>query len=103
MSTVAKRWTYDDLAAMPEDNVIREIFDGELFVAPSPVPRHQRVMFRLARIIGDYLDEHPIGEVLPAPLDTVFSIDNVCAPDILYVSNERSSIVTRKNIQDAPD
>ena len=103
MSTVVKRWTYEDLAAMPEENVIREILDGELFVAPSPVPRHQRIVRRLLVAIDNYLDEHPIGEVFDAPLDTVFAIDNVCSPDILFISNERSSIITRKNVQGAPD
>jgi Uma2 family endonuclease len=103
MSTVVKRWTYDDLAAMPEDNVIREILDGELFVAPSPVTKHQRVVRRLLLAIGSYLEQHPIGEVFIAPFDTVFAIDNVCSPDVLFVSNERSSIITKKNIQGAPD
>src|SRR3954466_6879970 len=103
MSTVVKRWTYDDLAAMPEDNVIREIFDGELFVSPSPFLRHQRIVGRLHLAIGNYLEEHPIGEVLVAPLDTVFSTDNVCEPDVLFVSHERSSILTKKHIHGAPD
>src|ERR1044071_268968 len=103
MSTVVKRWTYDDLAAMPADNVIREIFDGELFVSPSPFLRHQRIVGRLYRLIGNYLEENPIGEVIVAPMDTVFSIDNVCEPDVLYVSHERSSILTNKHIHGAPD
>jgi Uma2 family endonuclease len=103
MSTVAKRWTYDDLAALPEDNVIREILDGELFVSPSPFTKHQRIVRRLVLAIGNYLEAHPIGEVFVAPLDVVFSADNVCEPDILFISNERSSIVTRKNVQGAPD
>jgi Uma2 family endonuclease len=103
MSTVVKRWTYDDLAAMPEDNVIREILDGELFVAPSPVIRHQRIVGRLYSEIDRYLRGNLIGEVFFAPRDTVFSIDNVCSPDVFFVSNERASIITRKNIQGAPD
>jgi len=103
MSTVVKRWTYDDLAAMPEDNVIREILDGELFVSPSPFVRHQRIVGRLVFAIGNYLEKHRIGEVFAAPLDTVFSIDNVCDPDVLFVSHKRSSIVTKKHIQGSPD
>src|ERR1044071_10092535 len=103
MSTVVKRWTYDDLAAMPADNVIREIFDGELFVSPSPFLRHQRIGGRLYRRSGNYLEEHPIGEVIVAPMDSVFWIDNVCEPDVLYVSHERSSILTNKHIHGAPD
>lgn len=103
MSTVVKRWTYDDLLAMPEDNVIREILDGELFVSPSPFIRHQRIVRRLLVAISNYLEEHPIGEVFDAPLDTVFSIDNVCDPDVFFVSHERSSILTKKHVHGAPD
>src|SRR5689334_11686178 len=98
MSTVVKRWTYDDLLAMPEDNVIREIFDGELFVSPSPFTQHQRIVRRLVVLIDNYLREHPIGEVFVAPLDTVFSDENVCEPDVFFVSNERSSILTPKHV-----
>lgn len=103
MSTVLKRWTYDDLLAMPEDNVIREVLDGELFVSPTPFIRHQVIKGRLLFAIASYLEQRPIGEVLMAPLDIVFAIDNVCSPDVLFISNERSSITTEKNIQGAPD
>lgn len=103
MRTVAKRWTYDDLAAMPEDNVIREILDGELFVAPSPVTKHQRIVRRLVYEIEHYLRSNPIGEVFDAPFDVVFSADNVCEPDVLFISDKRASIITRRNVQGAPD
>ncbi|HKS23395.1 MAG TPA: Uma2 family endonuclease [Thermoanaerobaculia bacterium] len=103
MSTVVKRWTYEDLLAMPEDNVIREILDGELFVSPSPFARHQRIVGRLFYEIEHYLRSNPIGEVFVAPFDVVFAIDNVCDPDVLFISDERSSIVTKKHVHGAPD
>lgn len=103
MSTVLKKWTYDDLTSMPEDNVRREIIDGELIVSASPVTKHQRISRRLLLAIGNYLEANPIGEVFDAPFDTVFSSDNVCSPDLLYISNDRASIVTAKNVQGAPD
>ena len=37
--------TYDDLQNFPDDNLRREIIDGELFVTPSPIRRHQRVVW----------------------------------------------------------
>jgi hypothetical protein len=40
--------TYADLRAFPDDNLRRDLIDGELFVTPSPIPRHQRVVVKLA-------------------------------------------------------
>ncbi len=42
------RWTTDDLDALPEDGVRRELIDGALFVSPSPTSRHQQLVLRLA-------------------------------------------------------
>ncbi len=87
--------THDDLLKMPEDNLPREIIDGELIVSPTPSAQHQRIVVRLVRMIGAFLDEHPVGEVLVAPLDTILASDQVVQPDLLYVSNERAGIVER--------
>ena len=39
--------TYQDLQAFPEDNLRRELIDGELIVTAAPALRHQRVVLRL--------------------------------------------------------
>jgi len=102
MSTVVKRWTYDDLVALPEDNLRHEIIDGEHVVSPAPIPKHQIVVGHIHGILYRYLQEHPIGRVFVAPLDIIFSPHNVLEPDVLYISNERS-IIGPKNVQGAPD
>jgi Uma2 family endonuclease len=43
------------------------------------------------------------GEVYVAPFGVVFSLFDVVEPDILYVSKERASVITEKNVQGAPD
>lgn len=40
-------WTTDDLDALPEDGIRRELIDGVLFVSPSPTNIHQTVAARL--------------------------------------------------------
>jgi Uma2 family endonuclease len=97
------KWTYEDLLLLPEDGLRHEIIDGEHYVNASPIPRHQRVSYRLVLAIGNYLEEHPLGELFFAPLDIVFSQNDVVEPDLLYISNERREIITRKNIQGSPD
>jgi Uma2 family endonuclease len=103
MSTVVKRWTYDDLLALPEDDLRHEIIDGEHVVSPAPFTKHQIVAGNIHGELFIYLRRHPIGRVFVAPYDVVFAPDNVTEPDVLYVSNEHSSIITEKNAQGTPD
>ena len=40
-------WTTDDLDALPEDGLRRELLDGVLLVSPSPTRVHQIIAGRL--------------------------------------------------------
>ena len=42
-----RRYTYPDLATFPDDNLRREIIDGDLVVNPAPSTRHQGASGRL--------------------------------------------------------
>jgi Uma2 family endonuclease len=103
MSTVLKHWTYEDLLALPEDNLRHEIIDGEHVVSPAPFIKHQLVAMNISGRLFNYLLQNPIGRVYAAPCDVVFAPDNVSEPDVLYISNERALIITEKNVQGAPD
>jgi len=99
------RITYDDLVAMfpDEDDVRRELIDGELFVAPSPLVRHQRLVWRLTLSIGSHLEAHPEqGEAFGSPLDVVMTPYDVVEPDVLVVLGDQRDILTDKNVQGAP-
>ena len=50
-----------------------------------------------------FVKKHQIGKVYDAPYDVVLSENNVFFPDIMFVSNENSKIITGKNITGAPD
>jgi Uma2 family endonuclease len=100
------KMTYEDLLRLTDEegnHGVRELIDGELIVAPSPVPNHQRIVKRLLVAIDRYLEDHPIGEVLVAPLDIVLADEQVLQPDVLYISRERSSRITDRNISGSPD
>jgi len=97
------RLTYEDYCRLPNDGKRYEIIEGELFVTPSPFRPHQRSVTRLTRYLSTFVQEDDLGEVFVAPFDVVFSRFDVVEPDLLYVSKERISVLTEKNVQGAPD
>ena len=97
------RLTYEDYCLLPNDGKRYEIIDGELFVTPAPLRRHQKVLANLLYYLTEFVKKHDLGEVYPAPFDVVFSDYDVVEPDILYVSKSRASVITEKNVQGAPD
>jgi Uma2 family endonuclease len=96
------RYTYEDYLAFPDDGRRHELIDGEHFVTPAPVRRHQELATRLIVALGSWLRQHPIGVVYTAPLDVILSDVDVVEPDILFVSNERAAILGQW-IHGAPD
>jgi Uma2 family endonuclease len=82
MPNLRRTWTVDDLQDLPDDGNRYEVIDGELFVTPAPSLTHQRAVLRLSRILGDYLDKEPVGELVIAPADVVFSGKRSVQPDL---------------------
>ncbi len=94
------RMTYEDYVLLPNDGRRYEILDGELYVNPAPVPRHQiivgNIYFALRSKLGDC-------HVICSPIDVVFANDSVTQPDVIAIKSERRSIIGEKNIQGAPN
>jgi Uma2 family endonuclease len=99
---ISTKYTHADLLAMPDDGKRREIIEGELFVTPSPLISHQRVLVQLTRAFIKYLEVHPLGELLVAPLDVILSEHNVLEPDLLFVLKEHQGVL-KDWVRGAPD
>jgi Uma2 family endonuclease len=97
-----KRYTYKDYLETPDDERY-ELIEGELLMAPAPIPKHQRISGRLDFALRKFVMEKELGEVFYAPCDVYLDAENVVQPDILFISKERFNIVGEKNIQGAPD
>ena len=98
---VSTKLTYADYLALPGDERY-ELHDGELVLVASPNEPHQRVAKRLAWQMMT-LEERSLGQVYFAPFDVILSDTEVVQPDLLFVSQERSHIITHANVQGAPD
>lgn len=95
--------TYEDYCLIPDDGNKHEIIHGIHFMSPSPQSIHQRILGNLYVLLRKYIEDHPIGMVMLAPLDVVLSSHDVVQPDLLFISNERMAILDKKNVQGAPD
>lgn len=106
MSTSARpdsRLTYDDFLLFPDDRQRHELIDGEHYVTPTPVLRHQRLLGRLHLAVAIYLRAHPEhGEVLLSPFDIVFSKWDIVEPDLMFIARDQPHILTEKNMIGAP-
>lgn len=103
MSMTTRALTYDELLHMPDDGKRYEIIDGELYVSPSPIPKHQELSQRLSLLIGNHVQEHHLGKLYTAPLDVRLEEHDIVEPDLLFISTERMGIIGDTTINGAPD
>ncbi len=85
MPATARRWTADDVRALPADSNRYEVIDGELYVTPAPSFRHQEALGSLHFAMSLYLREHPVGMVLFAPTDVEFERESMVQPDLFVL------------------
>ena len=96
------KYTVADYMTTP-DGKRYQLLDGDLILAPSPTDRHQAIIGTLFFLLYQYNLETGSGYVRMAPLDVHLSEYDLTQPDILFVSNDRASIITATSIQGAPD
>ena len=100
---VRPRVSYADLERAPEDGRRYELYDGEVFVVPAPVPRHQVVQQLIAEALHRHVSAHG-GFSVGSPIDIVFSEYDVLQPDVVLFTAERAHLVDLDRvIRDAPD
>ena len=63
MANTARRWTLEEMHALPEDGNKYELIHGRLFVTPAPTNQHETVLARLTRILEPYVAAQGLGYV----------------------------------------
>ncbi len=103
MHVVRPRVSYPELRRAPEDGRRYELYDGEAFVIPAPLPLHQIVALNLYDVFRGWARRHG-GAVLAAPIDIVLSDYDVVQPDVVFFSPARQHWVQlHEPIRAAPD
>lgn len=94
--------TYDDYALLPE-GAKYQLIDGEIIEIPTPIVAHQNAVLNLAFEFEKLNRAKKLGHVIVAPMDVFLDIHNTFQPDVMFISNERASIIGTDIVRGAPD
>ncbi len=105
MDTMSKtRITWADVQLMPEDGKLYEAIDGELYVTPPPVLRHQWISINLTAALLRLLVEPGYGWLFSAPTGVEFpETEEGVQPDIIFISRDRRELLTKPGVSGPPD
>ncbi|MEZ4659349.1 MAG: Uma2 family endonuclease [Caldilineaceae bacterium] len=96
-------WQYEDYLRLPDNGRRYEIIAGVLYVANAPGYDHQYVVYKLARLLGDYVEKRQIGVVIGAPFEVHLNDSSrPVQPDILYLSNAQKLPPDAQHFVEAP-
>ena len=96
--------TFEEFLQLPEEPGKRfELNRGELIVEPSPTYRHNRIRYRIARHLDDFVQQHQLGSVT-VENDFLLAPDIVRNPDVAFVGAETLGRidVDRSPVEGAP-
>ena len=105
-ATQTQLLTYEEYLDTPEIEGHFDIVDGEMIMAPSPIPEHQITSREFFRILDPFVVERNLGILLYAPLDVVIRRNPLRTrqPDLLLLSNESyARIYLDRPIEEAPE
>jgi Uma2 family endonuclease len=89
---VRPRVSFADLERAPEDGRRYELYDGEVYVVPAPIPLHQVVQHALTELLLECCRRHG-GFAVSSPIDIVFSDYDVVQPDVVFFGPARAHLV----------
>jgi Uma2 family endonuclease len=98
-----QHWTYAEYARLPDDGNRYEVVAGEVFVTPSPHPKHQLAVGRISGLFEAFTRAHGVGQLYPGPIDVLLSESDYLVPDLVFVREERDGIISDRGLEAAPD
>ncbi len=100
---VAERMTSDEFWQWAPDTQKAELIDGVMIVHSPASLIHENLFGFLLSLLRSYVEDHKLGIVLGSRTAVELAPDEVYEPDILFVRQERPSLVQAKGIVGAPD
>lgn len=86
-----QQMTFEQAALLDPDRQPGELVNGEWVPVTRAGARHGKVVARAVRILGRFLDDHPLGELLAADpgMQLGENPDTLRGPDVAFIRAER--------------
>lgn len=97
--------TIMEVYKMLPEGTLAELIDNTIYMSPSPVNKHQKILQSLFRKLSEQIEDTRNGEIFIAPYDVYLDEhSNSVQPDIIVVLNKNKGIVdTEGYIHGVPD
>jgi Uma2 family endonuclease len=102
MHEILNKHTIEDYEQLPEGAPF-QLINGELVMSPAPMPRHQRILLKLFKLIDKFVSENQLGEILFSPIDVYLTKKNAFQPDLIFLSKDNPFYLTETKITGPPD
>jgi Uma2 family endonuclease len=95
--------TIMEVYQMLPEGTLAELIDGILYMSPSPIDKHQRIVSLLSAQLILFTEENDLGHIYVAPFDVYLDEhSNAVQPDILFIAKENLSII-QGHVHGVPD
>lgn len=102
MTISVETWNYENYRELPDDGNRYEVLEGRLHVTPAPSTYHQLVSRRIQFVFYE-LERSGQGQVYNAPVDLLIPGADPAQPDLVYLTAQQESIITRRGIEGVPE
>lgn len=89
-----RRATIEEFWSLPESVLPVEYVNGEIIMAPAPMPRRQIAARSIFRALDGFVLKESLGEVYFSPLDVVLPSGEVVQPDIFFLAPREAERVS---------
>jgi Uma2 family endonuclease len=101
---MTRTWTDEELMALPDDGLRRELVGGEIVEMNAAGVPHGWVIVRLTALLATHVMEHDLGYVFDGQTGWRLSPDTVRIPDCTFISHARlPQGPTKGFLRDTPD
>lgn len=88
--------------SLPEGTNV-QLIENNLVMSPAPKDIHQKVLDKIYRRLGDFIEDKELGETRTAPYDVYLDEFNVYQPDIIFIASENISKINEDGLHGAPE